>query len=76
MTLRSWCRKLGVAAFALGVSLGLSQAALAASALDQVKQSGVIKVCLAQQQPDNYKDPRTGHGPALWSICSMSSPNG
>jgi len=60
MTLRSWCRKLGVAAFALGVSLGLSQAALAASALDQVKQSGVIKVCLAQQQPDNYKDPRTG----------------
>ena len=60
MTLRSWSRKLGVAAFALGVSLGLSQAALAASALDQVKQSGVIKVCLAQQQPDNYKDPRTG----------------
>src|SRR5437588_12162947 len=56
MTLRSWVRMLGVAVF----TLGLSQAALASSALDQVKQSGVIKVCLAQQQPDNYKDPRTG----------------
>ena len=72
MTLRSWVRMPGVAVF----TLGLSQAALAASALDQVKQSGVIKVCLAQQQPDNYKDPALVNGPVSWSICSMSSPNG
>jgi polar amino acid transport system substrate-binding protein len=51
----SWFRAMGAVLFALG----LSEAALAASTLDKVKQSGVVKVCLTQQQPDNYKDPST-----------------
>ena len=45
---------------AIVFALGACKPALAASTLDKVKQSGVIKVCLAQQQPDSYKDPRTG----------------
>jgi len=56
MTLRTWFRMLGITVLAFS----LPEVALAASSLDKVKQSGVIKVCLAQQQPDNYKDPRSG----------------
>lgn len=56
MNLRTWFRMLGITVLAFS----LSEVALAASSLDKVKQSGVIKVCLAQQQPDNYKDPRSG----------------
>ena len=56
MTLRTWFRMLGITV----LTFSLPEVALAASSLDKVKQSGVIKVCLAQQQPDNYKDPRSG----------------
>jgi polar amino acid transport system substrate-binding protein len=45
---------------AVALALCFSQPALAESVLEKVKQSGTIKVCLAQQQPDNYKDARTG----------------
>jgi len=30
------------------------------SALDKVKSSGTLKVCVAQGSPDQYKDPKTG----------------
>ena len=56
MSLRTWFRIAGIPVLAFV----LSGSALAESSLDKVKQSGVIKVCLAQQQPDNYKDPRSG----------------
>jgi len=56
MTLRTWFRMLGITV----LTFSLPEVALAASSLDKVKQSGVIKACLAQQQPDNYKDPRSG----------------
>jgi polar amino acid transport system substrate-binding protein len=56
MRLRTWFRIAGIPVLAFV----LPGAALAESSLDKVKQSGVIKVCLAQQQPDNYKDPRSG----------------
>jgi polar amino acid transport system substrate-binding protein len=44
----------------LVLAFSFCQIARAETSLDKVKQSGVIKACLAQQQPDNYKDPRTG----------------
>jgi polar amino acid transport system substrate-binding protein len=46
-----------VVAGVLGFSAG---PASAQSTLDKVKKDGVIKVCLAQGLPDNYKDPKTG----------------
>jgi ABC-type amino acid transport substrate-binding protein len=57
MNLRSWLR---IAGTVVVLACCVSRSALAESSLDKVKQSGVIKVCLAQQQPDNYKDPRSG----------------
>jgi len=30
------------------------------SVLDKIKKDGVVKVCFADGQPDNYKDPKTG----------------
>lgn len=46
-----------VAMFVLAFAPGPS---MAQSTLDKVKKDGVIKVCLAQGLPDNYKDPKTG----------------
>lgn len=42
------------------VLLTLPGAAGAASTLEKIKQTGTLKACFAQQQPDNYKDPKTG----------------
>jgi hypothetical protein len=67
---------LGVAVFTLGVSLGLSQAALAASALDPGQAIRGDQGLLGPAQPDNYKDPALVNGPVSWSICSMEPPNG
>ena len=54
--MRNWLRRAGT----IVLAFGFCTPAVAESSLDKVKQSGVIKTCLAQQQPDNYKDPHTG----------------
>jgi len=56
LALHTLIRATGIAALAFG----LCATAHAESSLDKVKQSGVIKACFAPQQPDNYKDPRSG----------------
>jgi ABC-type amino acid transport substrate-binding protein len=45
------------AAFVFAVS---GPASAQQSTLDKVKNAGVLKVCLAQGSPDQYKDPKTG----------------
>jgi polar amino acid transport system substrate-binding protein len=55
MLLRSVCGILG-ALILLATPL---HPASAESTLEKVKQAGTLKVCFAQQQPDNYKDPKT-----------------
>lgn len=53
--------RLFLPAFCAFAALGFSVAPVAAqTTLEKVKKDGVIKVCLAQGLPDNYKDPRTG----------------
>ena len=53
-----------LAAFAAAAALALAglpgNASAQESVLDKVKQTGTLKVCFAQGQPDNYKDPKTG----------------
>jgi polar amino acid transport system substrate-binding protein len=55
--LRRLAMSLLVATIAALLSLSPSRAE---STLDAVKRAGVIKVCLAQGLPDNYKEPKTG----------------
>src|SRR5262245_38461925 len=47
-------------AAAAAIALGSAGAASAQqSTLDKVKNAGVLKVCLAQGSPDQYRDPKT-----------------
>jgi|tagenome__1003787_1003787.scaffolds.fasta_scaffold20656589_2 polar amino acid transport system substrate-binding protein len=41
--------------------------ASAESTLEKVKAAGTLKVCFAQQQPDNYKDPKTNEWTGVMS---------
>ena len=56
--IRNLAAAAGAAALALSMLSG--NASAQESVLDKVKQTGTLKVCFAQGQPDNYKDPKTG----------------
>ena len=55
-------RNLAAAAGAAALTLSMlsGNASAQESVLDKVKQTGTLKVCFAQGQPDNYKNPKTG----------------
>lgn len=44
----------------IAVTTGAPPAAAAESVLDKINKTGTMKVCFAQGQPDNYRDPKTG----------------